>query len=347
MKDKVLTEKQRFRIADILQLAIRRYRHNRYRQLTERLKSLLQQTEGVAKLHRQLSACLDRDWTAAATRIARRLDRLFAEMSYHTSQANASYSSADVRVPAAGEIVAELRQLEDEFAVVSYDPKSKSLSVFTEAIRLEDVYLGQFEIQLFLQSACSLRHSDIYRVIALDPHPAASNSAVTHPHVSEEALCEGDAGAAMENALRGGRVSDFFTMVGSVLKTYNRESPYVALENWHGVPCYECGYVANEECYFCHFCEHDFCSECITLCEGCQEYVCKGCIEECPACGDTYCPKCMKMCEECDRWLCIWCHQDDQCPCAEQRRELEGQQQSQKPQESQKTVESSTTGELS
>ena len=63
-------------------------------------------------------------------------------------------------------------------------------------------------------------------MIALDPHPAALNDAVTHPHVSDERLCTGDAGAAIQAALAAGRVFDFFTLVRSVLVTYNPESPY-------------------------------------------------------------------------------------------------------------------------
>ncbi len=47
-----------------------------------------------------------------------------------------------------------------------------------------------------------------YRVIALDPHPAAGNEMVTHPHVSDEHVCLGDATIAVKQALATGRVCD-------------------------------------------------------------------------------------------------------------------------------------------
>ena len=57
----------------------------------------------------------------------------------------------------------------------------------------------------------------MYRVVALDPHPAGSDESVTHPHVRDEQLCAGDAAAAIRSALAGGRICDFFLLVRSVL----------------------------------------------------------------------------------------------------------------------------------
>ena len=36
-----------------------------------------------------------------------------------------------------------------------------------------------------------------YRVIALDPHPATKSESITHPHVQDERLCEGEGHAAI------------------------------------------------------------------------------------------------------------------------------------------------------
>jgi hypothetical protein len=47
----------------------------------------------------------------------------------------------------------------------------------------------------------------------MDPHPSSRNNEVTHPHVSGERLCAGDAGAAIEAAIASGRICDFFVLV--------------------------------------------------------------------------------------------------------------------------------------
>ncbi len=65
---------------------------------------------------------------------------------------------------------------------------------------MNDVHLGDFEIQLHVPSLAEMRYNSIFRIVALDPHPAASNDCVTHPHVSDERLCPGDAGAAINMA---------------------------------------------------------------------------------------------------------------------------------------------------
>ena len=69
-----------------------------------------------------------------------------------------------------------------------------------------------------------------YSIIALDPHPAASNDSVTHPHISDGELCAGDAGAAIRAALGAGRIADVFQLVHSVLTTYNPGCPYAFMD---------------------------------------------------------------------------------------------------------------------
>jgi len=72
-----------------------------------------------------------------------------------------------------------------------------------------------------------------------------------------DVVCEGDGAAAIKAALEEGRLCDFFSMVGSILNTYNPDNPYVALSDWDGVACYECGYVMDyESSYYCTYCDN-------------------------------------------------------------------------------------------
>src|SRR5690606_20967014 len=102
------------------------------------------------------------------------------------------------------------------------------LSVTTEPITLEGVYLGPFRIELDVDDLAAGECAD-YRVIALEPNPAASNCDVTHPHIQDEQLCEGEGRPLIRRALGEGRILDFFEFVASVLRAYNPESPYVSL----------------------------------------------------------------------------------------------------------------------
>lgn len=184
-------------------------------------------------------------------------------------------------------LVAELEQLEQDCGPIDYNSEKDAISIVTESIELEEVYLGSFKIELHLKQLKDLYKDSPYYVIALDPNPAAVDSNVTHPHVSSEKVCEGDGSVTIRAALEQGRLSDFFTIVTSILNTYNPDSPYVNLHEWDGTPCYDCGYtMSSDNSYFCPFCDYDYCEECSTYCRSCDETTCLSCANECPVCGE-------------------------------------------------------------
>jgi hypothetical protein len=53
-----------------------------------------------------------------------------------------------------------------------------------------------------------------------------------HPHVSSGSVCYGNTADAFTNAAAKGKISDCFTIVQSILHTYNPDSPYVTLESF-------------------------------------------------------------------------------------------------------------------
>src|SRR6185369_16757988 len=175
----------------------------------------------------------------------------------------------------------DLVALRQEFEELDYDRRGRRLSVVTEPIVLAGVYLGPFEIRL---QWAPVTRSDVpaYRVVAKDPHPAESRDNVTHPHVMDEVLCEGDGRHAVRQALSQGRLLDFFTLIAGILRTYNSESPFVELPLWHGSTCSDCGArVDEDDCYSCQKCHDNICSECETVCGDCEESCCSTCIGSC------------------------------------------------------------------
>jgi hypothetical protein len=228
------------------------------------------------------------------------------------------YESHQVAV---GDIHADLVALHEEFDDVSFDRRGKSLSVTTESIELDDVYLGRFEIRLEW-SDLAAGHPHNYRVIAVDANPAATNEGVTHPHVQDEAVCEGEGRQMIRSALEQGRLLDFFVIIATLLRTYNSGSPYVALSDWGGAECADCGGTMSDDgrwtcekcettvcggCYQnCSDCDGIYCDECTTSCDGCDETRCRSCVAVCSVCHDEFCEACLN-----DDERCYNCHEKE------------------------------------
>ena len=113
-----------------------------------------------------------------------------------------------------------------------------------------------------------------YRVVALDPHPAARSDDVTHPHVQDEQLCEGEGRSAIRAALAECRLYDFFLLVSQVLHTYGRGSAYVELDDWDGVTCAGLRRLVDAgRLLLCQRCGSELCDDCRQLCAGCERVV--------------------------------------------------------------------------
>jgi hypothetical protein len=198
-----------------------------------------------------------------------------------------------------------------EFDGVGVNFPLHELVVTTDDIELEHIYLGRFDIRLDWQR---LGESSAYRVVALDPHPAAKSEDITHPHVQDEQLCEGEGRAAIRAALLECRLYDFFLLVSQLLHTYGRGSAYVELNNWSGVPCDDCGTSTAEgdRCY-CNHCDSVLCDSCASTCEGCDATHCSECLGRCVGCGCSYCAACLATCPVCHKHFCENCREGRLC----------------------------------
>ena len=318
----LLSHRELLRIATLITEKIRQVQASRHRLVLQRVEQVLFEAQRLRVLCRQFDTALRRGWSAAAGKVLENAQSVLQDAPYHSSEALGAIAQARPKEASVGDVLAELRQCQEEFDQFEFDPKGPFLSVTTDAIELQDTYLGEFKVELDLSRVSETRHGSMYRVIALDPHPASSNSSVTHPHVSDEHLCEGEASAAIGAAIAEGRFFDFFSLVRSVLTTYNASSPYVSLADWSGVSCNECGYTCgSDDTHYCSSCEEDLCRDCISYCRKCDESTCRSCLEECGACGESICSSCRTRCPDCGRLICKQCHDDKQCPCVQERKE--------------------------
>ena len=326
-KDKIMKKyKQHIRVVNMLLRALDMLKQKKLKQIQQSLKSFSDKCSDISKDSRIFQRAVGKCWYPSAERIQTRISRNITDFSHHMEQFKNSINTDNTKLPSPGDIFAELLQIEEEFDDIKFDLEAGTISAITESIVLEGIGLGAFEIRLFLNDIKNLISDSPYKIIALNPNSAGSESEVTHPHVSHEKLCEGDGTVTIRKAIEQGRLCDFFLIIVRILKTYNSGSPYVSLDDWEGISCHDCGYtVAGEDVYFCEDCDHDFCPSCSTYCQICDTTVCLGCSYECPNCKKLACKECTVLCAECGESYCKDCINDEYlCDgCQEQRKEDE------------------------
>ena len=324
--------KNTIKIANQIEDALLKLRNHRYVELLNQLGLAVGKLRELTETSKRLAVCLSHNWLSASEVCGIQISGQTKDITYYLSQLGILADKPIKPMPTLSVIVEDIKQLQREFNGVEFDRAGGTVSVVTGPITLDDVYLGPFRIQLELKKLAELYKDNPYYCIALDPHPAATNEDVTHPHVSNDILCEGEGSAVIKAALEEDRLCDFFMLVKGILNTYSPDSPYVSLEEWDGEPCYECGYVMNREnSYYCNFCGHSFCEECTTCCRGCDETVCAGCSSRCEICEEIICPNCVQKCPECGVHCCPSCLEEGICPNCQEELENENENRTKQP----------------
>lgn len=289
------------------------------------LSHLCDQLAGLKDAARKLAHCRQHGWNLAGEQLLGDLRWTVQELSTEAARCERATREKPEPTPTLGQLYEELVQVEEEFGEVDYRRGDGVLVVTTAPIVLEGVRLGRFEIQLVLEQLGAPDPHDALRVVALDPNPASSDERVTHPHVSNECLCAGDGSAPLHAAILASRICDVFLLVRGVLENYNAGSPFVALENWDGTACYECGYCASsDDTFYCEGCENDFCNDCISYCRSCETNLCRGCLSKCSLCDEYVCGGCLDVCRRCGASACPACLDNNLCTtCIEKEKQDE------------------------
>ncbi|MCK5225184.1 MAG: hypothetical protein KAQ89_00545 [Planctomycetes bacterium] len=334
--------RDKIKLANMLLDALDKLKIARLQHIQGKLEDFSFKCSEVTKSSNIFNAAVNKGWFKSAEKIRSRVSRNLCDFSHHLNQFKDIINSDETKSQKLSGIFADLNQVEQEFGELKFDLKAKTISVITDSIELDSISLGPFEIRLFVDQMSKLYSDAPYKAIAIEPNPAATDDNVTHPHVSSENVCEGDGHIAIRRAIEQGRLCDFFTMVVNILQTYNPDSPYVSLDDWEGISCYDCGYtVAGDECYYCENCEHDYCSSCSTYCQICDTTICLGCSFECPDCEQPVCQHCTAVCTECEETVCKNCiNEEGLChQCQEKRKEQENEEKKEETEKSQTSLE--------
>jgi hypothetical protein len=292
----------------------------------ERQRQWINVREQAELLLRRLSRCQvaeQRSWSTAASITETAAVDALHQLRHVIDSASPQLELRKSPPPIAlRDLYQELDQLETEFGSSTLDPKQKVIAVVTDPIELEDVQLGPFRIELHVDRLRFQVNVSVFDLVALQPNPPDCSEYVTHPHVRDRQLCAGDATVPISRALESGRITDAFLAVRAVLETYNESSPYVALVDWHGQPCGDCGSnVIEDDGYSCEQCGQVCCDQCIGRCDICDSSFCRSCLEEDTQSGRSCCRSCRYRCGAChrvvdadsfnqDTELCPECHEE-------------------------------------
>lgn len=321
------TQRETIQIANLIRDRLHQDRARQWAGMEQQLTYVTTTVDQCAVTRRKLAKAVARRYFGAAKRLRRRAENLLNDLRIQLDTAARSVGTTPAPVPRLGDVLRELDQLADEFGSWHFDRDDQAICVLTDPIELDGLYLGPFEMRLILASFDQLRMAPPLTVIAKDPHPAGNAEHVTHPHVSDERMCAGDAVTPMASALETGRICDFFMIVRSVLTNYNPDSPYVAIEDWEGECCADCGgTIYEDDRCTCELCDQTYCNECMGMCRNCDCPTCLGCLKQCTFCDEWACRDCMKTCSDCGEACCSACLNEDFCPECHERNESDDQE---------------------
>ena len=287
------------------------------------MQRLLERQLILDRIWHQIQRAERRGWHLAAGRLRDGLVQEAEALRAHLTEMLQSNAERVVTpIHSLRSLVEELQQLAQEFPTVEFRVKDHTLVAHTDSIVLNDLPFGPFAIELPLKQLPDRLDSSAFRCTALDPHPASSDDAVTHPHVKDGGICTGDATTPIAVALLQGRICDAFCLIRSVLQEYNPRSPYISLENWDGIRCQDCeGTVSRDELYGCEHCGNEVCGDCSRSCDTCEGSYCRSCLERDDVSRRNCCPGCQHTCGNCGRTvdddsfeteteLCPGCHEE-------------------------------------
>jgi len=264
------------------------------------LDDLLRIAAELHRIRRDLGVARDRGWMLSAQRLAQRLPSVAWKLREAIVPALSELQAPPLRLPSTiHSIHQELLALQEEFGPLQLNARAGLLGVVTEPIVLQEVHLGRFRIDLRIGKLRASHAAGAFAAEALEPNPASCSDATTHPHVRDGIPCLGEAVAPVSAALGDGRLLDAFLAVASVLRSYNASSPYVALEDWHGRSCDDCGrFRSDDSMSCCQSCDGDFCSGCFSCCDVCDGTYCLSCLER-GTDDENLCDNCRGRCSDC------------------------------------------------
>lgn len=189
-----------------------------------------------------------------------------------------------------------LRTLFEETGLLGSAPARVRFIV--DSVELKGVHIGDLEVTF------SLEGFEV-KVINLT-EDTGSKGGYQHPHVNSLGLiCWSEHLAEARAYHASGDFLALKDLIENLLRTYNKESPYITLEDWEnglGESCSDCGERRNgDDLSYSSQGGGSLCSDCRRYCERCDEHVPDRCF-------DTEFDAC-EACVEADTRPCAFCEE--------------------------------------
>lgn len=116
-----------------------------------------------------------------------------------------------------------------------------------------------------------------------------SQFGVIHPHVSNGTPCMGTSADVYDLSITVGDIHTSFSMLATLLRSYNESSPYKRVHEFKLFTCTQCLLKSSSVCpCVCRACGSRFCPECVRQCPSCYCLVCDKCASptgDCALCS--------------------------------------------------------------
>lgn len=147
------------RMANRIRDGLFQLKYGRYLELNRQLTNLTGQLQQLTAESRKMGASVARGWLSAAQTCCKNVSRLLGEVEYSLPRIRPLADRPQKEIPRLPALVDELDGLEKEFGEIEFDASKNNISVVTEPITLEDIYLGEFKIQLELNKLDQLYYN--------------------------------------------------------------------------------------------------------------------------------------------------------------------------------------------
>ena len=176
------------KISNEIVLALERNKQQMLNDKYRQLETTVSNITNLVRTSRKLGKANSCNYINAGKRLCGSISKQLKDINYSIQNASHGFEKDIPEVPSVKTLYEELKNLWNEFVSVEINLEKYVIAVETDPIVLEELYLGTFRIELNVRKLQDLHRDSPYYCIAQEPNPAATNNAVTHPHVSDEKL---------------------------------------------------------------------------------------------------------------------------------------------------------------
>ncbi|MFC1783814.1 hypothetical protein ACFL02_09565, partial [Planctomycetota bacterium] len=129
-----ITDKQLIKIADNILTRLKLLRNNRYDEIQKQLYNVNVNYEKLQAIREGIIKCMGFKWHRTAEKLATKTQWILQDLPFAFGELERTIKTSQAELPSLRQVYEELKQIQEEFGRLAYNPEEKTLSVFTEPI---------------------------------------------------------------------------------------------------------------------------------------------------------------------------------------------------------------------